>query len=62
MVATTACVLASMTVRSPEVSFVTYTPTEGGVGAGGCSVEAGSGLDCWLLHATEAIATSRLIP
>jgi hypothetical protein len=61
MVATTACVLASMTVRSPEVSFVTYTPTEGGVGTGGCTVEAGSGLDCWL-QPTEAIAASRLIP
>ena len=42
IVATVASVPASMTVRSPDVSFVTYNPTAGTFGASGA---AGAGVD-----------------
>src|SRR2546422_10130546 len=40
-VAMTACVDASMTVRSPDASFVTYTRTFGGAGGAGPTGAAG---------------------
>src|SRR2546428_7985817 len=40
-VAMTACVDASMTVRSPDASFVTYTRTFGGAGGAGATGAAG---------------------
>src|SRR5262245_48242401 len=41
-VATTVCFSASMTVRSPETSFVTYTRMAGG-GEGGAGAAGGAG-------------------
>jgi hypothetical protein len=47
IVPTAACDAASMIVRSPDVSFVTYTPSAGGgggsTGVAGVAVVAGAG-------------------
>src|SRR5262245_45221672 len=65
-VVTTARVAASMTVRSPDCSFVTYAPSAGGVGFGtGVSTGFGGGAS-FRLHPDSAtivaaITSARLI-
>src|SRR2546426_3128477 len=67
-VAMTACVDASMTVRSPDASFVTYTRTFGGAGGFGASdfgaswPQAAAAIAAAMTRTRVRVFISRMIP